>query len=646
MKHVLLFFMAVACLLAQQEAVTPNIGLQVPSYGQTNYQVPLQYDLNLLDQYLSGVKPIPALTVIGTLNAPGFVPSSGSIITGLGYTPAADPGANGLVYRTAIGASTAIPFPLAAKGDLFSFSSVPARLPVGTDGQVPIADSTQTLGIRWGSVATPTAPWGVNPADYNFTPISPGGVLTGGTPATITLSFAPKGVNGTNANPYYMYISAGVGTAEAVQITGGTCASGGTSSCTLQFTPANAHSSAWTISSASSGLQEALNVAGNVLVPFNANLTVRAPVTPVAGAAVTGVNEGSCTITYTGASTALFNVINDRFTFSGCTAVQSGTPTSGNVAIRTYGPGASSPGTSRWGYFGHLQIVGFYNGILAEGNEELLDADHVQVENSISDGVVLNGVQGYWNSITSENGGGNGFTLGSSTGFGGSILFSTNWQSFNNAGVGILSHTNLYLSGGNTYLNNDKLGELYVDFASADAGYIADANIQFAGQTISWGTNTSAVGITVTSASGPFTIKNCHLFNQQGIGILINAPLAKVIANTIVGSGQGGVSGNLYSIAGASSTRSIISNNSADTLVLFNGNGLVITGNTVSTNSTLTAADLSGGTDVLVDQNYFENIGSGPAFGINTGVTYNHGNNIVKGTFTNLGTVSSHSSTL
>ena len=42
--------------------------------------------------------------------------------------------------------------PLTTKGDLFGFSTVAARIPVGTDGQVLTADSTQTLGVKW---ATP-----------------------------------------------------------------------------------------------------------------------------------------------------------------------------------------------------------------------------------------------------------------------------------------------------------------------------------------------------------------------------------------------------------------------------------------------------------------------------------------------------------
>lgn len=40
--------------------------------------------------------------------------------------------------------------PLTTKGDLYVFGSSSTRLPVGSNGQVPIADSTQALGIRWG----------------------------------------------------------------------------------------------------------------------------------------------------------------------------------------------------------------------------------------------------------------------------------------------------------------------------------------------------------------------------------------------------------------------------------------------------------------------------------------------------------------
>ncbi len=55
----------------------------------------------------------------------------------------------GTEYDLTVAAFTA---PLTTKGDLFGFSTVNARIPVGTNGQVLLADSTQTLGLKWGSI--------------------------------------------------------------------------------------------------------------------------------------------------------------------------------------------------------------------------------------------------------------------------------------------------------------------------------------------------------------------------------------------------------------------------------------------------------------------------------------------------------------
>ena len=53
------------------ETTTPNIGLQVPAFNQSNWQVPLNFDLNLLDLMLGGVIPMPALAnfVISNIGA-------------------------------------------------------------------------------------------------------------------------------------------------------------------------------------------------------------------------------------------------------------------------------------------------------------------------------------------------------------------------------------------------------------------------------------------------------------------------------------------------------------------------------------------------------------------------------------------------
>jgi hypothetical protein len=96
---------------------------------------------------------------------------------------------------------------------------------------------------------------------YIFTPQTPGGTLTAGVANVITLAPVPRGINGTDTN-HDLYISGGTGTAEVVRIAGGTAVSGAASG-TIIVTPANAHSGAWTIQSATAGIQETI-VSGGV----------------------------------------------------------------------------------------------------------------------------------------------------------------------------------------------------------------------------------------------------------------------------------------------------------------------------------------------------------------------------------------------
>ena len=84
---------------------------------------------------------------------------------------------------------------------------------------------------------------------------SPSADLSSAGAKTVTLTACPTGVTGAEPQ-YYVYI-AGTGTAEAALVTGGTCAGNGLSG-TLQFTTVNPHPGGYTVTSASSGLQEAL----------------------------------------------------------------------------------------------------------------------------------------------------------------------------------------------------------------------------------------------------------------------------------------------------------------------------------------------------------------------------------------------------
>lgn len=137
---------------------------------------------------------------------------------------------------------------------------------VGSSG---VNNGTWTLISTSGTPGPPGPPGpsasGLQASTYSFCR-SPGGTLTATVPASALLTPVPQGVNGSDTNHWY-YLSGGTGIAEAVLGTGGSAVSGG-SSGTISFTPANSHSGAWTLCTATAGVQEALNVGCAVASPF------------------------------------------------------------------------------------------------------------------------------------------------------------------------------------------------------------------------------------------------------------------------------------------------------------------------------------------------------------------------------------------
>jgi hypothetical protein len=76
------------------ETSTPNVGLQVPAYNQPNWQVPTNYNWNLLDLIFGGQYTIPGLSVenlvltnIGAQIAASFVAETpAGVVPGNAYT--------------------------------------------------------------------------------------------------------------------------------------------------------------------------------------------------------------------------------------------------------------------------------------------------------------------------------------------------------------------------------------------------------------------------------------------------------------------------------------------------------------------------------------------------------------------------------
>jgi hypothetical protein len=145
---------------------------------------------------------------------------------------------------------------------------------------------------------------------YDFEPQQPGGTLTAGSPATITLAPVPQGVNAADVG-HLVRISGGTGTAETVLITGGTAVAGSASG-TITFTPANSHSGAWTIASATAGIQEAIvhmqNLGGGMVMIPAGTYTCDTITVSAGGVTLVGAGKYATTIAQRKADATLFSV--------------------------------------------------------------------------------------------------------------------------------------------------------------------------------------------------------------------------------------------------------------------------------------------------------------------------------------------------
>lgn len=165
----LVLLIAAAALAADTKiSALPGVGtLHIDDYlivvdTHDTTQAPTGTDKKLTPSQLFG-------TSVGDVTYSGFTATVGQV-NGVTYpaTPSANtvpvvgagnavayqqvPIAAGGTGQSTAAAAFAALSPLTTKGDLSGYATAPARIPVGTDGYVLTADSTQTTGLKWAQV--------------------------------------------------------------------------------------------------------------------------------------------------------------------------------------------------------------------------------------------------------------------------------------------------------------------------------------------------------------------------------------------------------------------------------------------------------------------------------------------------------------
>ena len=79
--------------------------------------------------------------------------------------------------------------PLTTVGDIWGYDGADARIPVGANGEVLVADSTEALGVKWGPTGTSSSLWTQAGSDINYTAGSVSiGTTSDGASSQLTLS--------------------------------------------------------------------------------------------------------------------------------------------------------------------------------------------------------------------------------------------------------------------------------------------------------------------------------------------------------------------------------------------------------------------------------------------------------------------------
>jgi hypothetical protein len=197
---------------------------------------------------------------------------------------------------------------------------------------------------------------------YDFTALTPGGTLAAGL-NTVTVAPVPRGVNGSDTG-HTLWVSAGTGTAEACTISGGTAVSGGTSG-TLILSCANTHSGAWTLTSGTKGIKEALVASAGsgqtVNIPTGLKLLNATVNVTEEGAKIVCASRNYVAAMLEKDTGVIFNVTAGSVDIGGC-ALRGGAYVSGGVGYKAPSGNIGIVAAGVRGCFHDLQFDQLYGG--------------------------------------------------------------------------------------------------------------------------------------------------------------------------------------------------------------------------------------------------------------------------------------------
>lgn len=174
--------------------------------------------------------------------------------------------------------------PLTTKGDLYGFSTVNARIPVGTDGAYLVADSTQTLGVKWASSGTSSFN-AANGSDWvQYTP-----TFTGfGTPTGVSI-WSRRVLDSLEIEGFFV---SGTSTATQAQMTLGYNGTNANVTADSTKVPTTMYAGPVTFGSNTAQIPNTLMLGGNGYIQFGIQASGSNGGTPLTGSAFIGTGVG------------------------------------------------------------------------------------------------------------------------------------------------------------------------------------------------------------------------------------------------------------------------------------------------------------------------------------------------------------------